>query len=59
MNDIIQRPCSILSWLSVSFLLHVKYTLSYRQITWKRYKILQLQTYISIKWHHFQWSSNI
>ena len=29
-------PCGRLSWLSVSFLLHVKYTVSYRIITYRR-----------------------
>ena len=28
-------PCGGLSWLPVSFLLHVKYTLSYRIILWR------------------------
>jgi len=30
-------PCGGLSWLPVSFLLHVKYTLSYRIVTWTFY----------------------
>ena len=30
-------PCGGLSWLPVSFLLHVKYTLSYRTVTWTFY----------------------
>ena len=28
-------PCGRLSWLPVSFLLHVKYTLSYRKCVWQ------------------------
>jgi len=33
-------PCGRLSWLPVSFLLHVKYTLSYRIVS---YRIASLQ----------------
>jgi len=30
-------PCGGLSWLPVSFLLHVKYTLSYRIVSYRTY----------------------
>ena len=32
-------PCGRLSWLPVSFLLHVKYTLSYRIVSYSCYKL--------------------
>jgi len=42
-------PCGILSWLPISFLLHVKYTLSYRIVSCTRTQALRLRR-VSMHW---------
>ena len=37
-------PCGGLSWLPVSFLLHVKYALSYRTV-WPKLHVMELSLY--------------
>jgi len=56
----IKRPCGGLSWLPVSCLLHVKYTVSYRIVSYNiglnEYHCFEKVAW-SIERHHFQWPS--
>jgi len=49
-GDVECKGCGRLSWLSISFLLHVKYTLSYRMVSYEKHIFFDQHLALSRKW---------